>query len=167
MCGTMQAFAGKYNTIQIAQINNAFTASIDINNSGLIVYSVTSFEGISITNYSYLYNEGIITKLNNYLASPRINDSGEVVYRAHDGNDIEIYLYSNNNAKQITFNNFDDGYPDINNSGLITWAGRYSPNYKVYLYNGSNIQEISDISPSPEESDYDFTPKINDVGQIV
>lgn len=167
MCGTMQALAVKYNTIQIDQINNAFTASIDINNSGQIVYSVTSFEGMSITNVSYLYCEGIITKLSNYLAAHRINDNGEVVYRANDGNDIEIYLYSNNNAKQVTFNNYDDGYPDINNSGLITWAGRYSPNYKIYLYDGLNIQEISNISPSPGESDYDFTPRINNIGQIV
>ena len=55
--------------------------------------------------------------------SPQINNRGEVVWYADEGNGFEIFYYDGTNIIQVTDNNYGDIFPQINNSGEVTWYG--------------------------------------------
>jgi hypothetical protein len=71
-----------------------------------------------------------------HILRSAINDSGDVVWAAHDGNDDEIFLFDGVTGKvrQLTYNDFDDVNPDINCQGDVVWHGYLEHTTKIFLY---------------------------------
>ncbi|MDX9702822.1 MAG: hypothetical protein RBU23_07245 [Candidatus Auribacterota bacterium] len=95
------------------------------------------------SSYELYFYDGSVTQLiassfdSEYLDFA-LNDKGDVVWAGYDGNDSEIFLYSNGVVTQVTNNDYDDYHPDINNHGDI-----------VYTDNGTSIIVAT---PVPEPS---------------
>jgi len=103
-----------------------------------------------------------ITSGTEYGNDPMINDSGQVVWYMSDGDDYEIYLYSNGSITKITDNDYWDQFPSINNNGQIAWYGQTGWwNYGIYLYINGNTSKIGQSDPT------DISPQINNNGQVV
>ena len=70
-------------------------------------------------------------------AVPKMNNDGDVVYSAWDGNDYEIYLKQKEADApiQITNDDADDRRPDINDSGDIVWDKDMDNSRSIEKYN--------------------------------
>jgi hypothetical protein len=92
---------------------------------------------------------------------PQINTSGDVVWYGFDGNDTEIYLYSDGNIIQITDNAFNDSAPQINATWDVVWNGYDGNDFEIYLYSDGNITQITNNAYD------DWHPQINEGGNVV
>ncbi len=106
-------------TINLTDIETPQSGFVDsglpqINSSGAMTWTQSS-------NYSawkvILFDGNEIKELGPGLES-QINDRGWVVWKSHDGNDYEIFLYDGNETIQLTDNDIDDESPQIN---MIGW----------------------------------------------
>lgn len=66
---------------------------------------------------------------------PHISSSN-VVWRSSDGNDEEIFLYSNNQTTQLTNNSSYDSEPRVSDSH-VTWISRSGTEAEIISYNRS------------------------------
>jgi hypothetical protein len=66
-----------------------------------------------------------------------INDIGEVVWHAYDGNDYEIFFYDGTSLTRITDNEFQDIGPRVNDAGEVVWLAHDHPGYQ-YNAGGSS-----------------------------
>lgn len=83
--------------------------------------------------------------LSQAISSPKISGD-KVVWSASDGNDSEIFLYSNGVTTQLTNNLVDDLSPAISGNN-IAWArfdysGSY-PDTEIYFYDGSRTIQLT------------------------
>ncbi|MFZ5447842.1 MAG: DNRLRE domain-containing protein [Thermodesulfobacteriota bacterium] len=117
--------------------------------------------------YSF-YNEGLnpIRITHDSLTDfyPSINDQGQAVWFGWDGDNYEIYLYSDGMIRPLTHEGggHDNLYPWINNTGQVVWSGWEGSSLEIYLYDlntGVKTQLTDDIYN-------DYFPMINDSGQI-
>jgi len=151
----------------VKQISNNEAHVIDqplTNKSGQVVWGYDNGTGIAQLFY---YSNGVTKQITNstyYNTNWQINDHGQIVWVAWDGN-RKIFLYSNGLTTQIS----DDGYwgtdPQINNSGQIVWQGGSGSNYSntgIFLYSNGVTTQISESTNS-----YSVSPQINNSGKIV
>ena len=118
-------------------------------------------DGIIDDIFHFKYTITQITNNSYNDEGPYLNNSGEVVWSGYDGNDFEIYLYSDTTVTQITNNSYDDRNPQINDAGNIVWDGYDGNDYEIFQYNGSTISQITNTS-------FDCKwPQINVNGEIV
>ena len=66
-----------------------------------------------------------------------------VVWRAHDGNDFEIYLYDGEKTLQITDNAKFDANPLVTASGRVVWMMFDGNDYEVYMYEENETKQLT------------------------
>jgi hypothetical protein len=97
----------------------------------------------------FLYNGTTTVQLtdNSYDDySPRINDSGQVVwYGGWEESNYEIFLYNGSTTVQLTDNSFNDAHPELNNSGQVVWVGIDDSDREIYLYTPEPVMPKPDI----------------------
>ncbi len=161
------------NTYSIASIAFDQVYSPQINNNGLIVWSGDFIDGdITKATDIYLRDEAGTATLTDYIyyaMSPKINESGAVIWTARDGydgipatgNDYEIYRFDGTSTAQLTDNAQDDLTPEINNLGHSVWTG-YNGVYKQIFFNdGSSTLQIT------SSTDDKLNPRLNNDDSIV
>jgi hypothetical protein len=147
---------------------------IKINNQGQII-AIRDTYGNSFNNSLMLYDNSSFKVL--YQDSPtsatldidsgQINNNGQVVWCAHDGQHYQIYLYSGGTTKKLTNNALDSSSPQINDAGQVVWAtsgsGSMGLTSDIYFYNGTT----SVLVQNPDNTQINVEPRINNQGQIL
>ncbi len=111
----------------------------------------------------YLYDGSTSTtsKIAHSGYEVQINASSDLVWRAHDGVDYEIFFYNSatSSATQLTNNSGNDQHPRTNDSGLVVWAG---DDGNLYSYDKNTLitTQISNAGGAER-------PKVNSSGDIV
>ncbi len=95
--------------------------------------------------------------------TPDINAKGDVAWSDYDGNDSEIFLYSDGRITQITDNLYDDEEPQINDSGTVVWEGRAGQWWEIFLYSNGTTSILTD----PADYYTNHRPQINNNNQVV
>jgi hypothetical protein len=131
-----------------------------LNNSGHIAWDKREYD-----HYCIKLFDGISTRTLGEGTSPKINDSGIVVWEGSMGDaweTQEIFLYDGLNIIQLTDNDYPDWGPQINSSGQIVWKGRVgNQDYELFLYDGTRITRITD-------NEYDENVyQVNESGYVV
>jgi len=78
-------------------------------------------------------------------------DNGVAVWKAHDGNDYEVFSYDGTTVTQLTDNDYDEGSPSIDN-GKVAWAGYDGNDWELFVYDGTTTSQLTnnesdDVSP--------------------
>jgi len=133
-----------------------------LNNNGEVVWETDTeifiYDGVSIAQ---------ITDNSYFDVEPQINDNSDIAW--HGGTEYwntEIFFYDGTTTVQLTNNSYSDGYSQggysqINNNGYVVWPGFKGLDSEIFLYNGTTTIQLTDNSLN------DFTPKINDSGEVV
>jgi len=100
--------------------------------------------GVSFLLVSILLTLVVFSVLGAEARDKFLNGSGEFVWHGFDGNDYEIFLYSNGTLTQITDNGYDDYDAQINFKGKIVWYGSDGNDNEIFRYSKGSITQITD-----------------------
>jgi hypothetical protein len=121
-------------------------SDLQINDRGQVVwgeYDVTAHQDLI-----FLYQNGATTPISGtaYLSSqPRLNNQGQVAYRAYNGDTTAIYFFNGSVSGPVSGDNPSNTNPVINDNGQIAWLGMNAGETEahVYFFNGSGSQRVS------------------------
>lgn len=132
-----------------------------INKMGQVVWASNERAGL-YDNIVHLYDGSGIVQLKPMVhnINPVINNSGQVVWQGWDGNDYEIFLYSDDQVIQVTDNEEDDAFPVINDEGVLAWQGSDGNDLEIFVYDDGVIGQLTNNDLD------DLYPKINNKGQV-
>ena len=77
-----------------------------------------------------------------------------MVWRGHDGNDDDIFLYDGNNTTNISNNSYYDYYPQISGSNVV-WICHDGDDGEVFVYDGALTWQLT------ENNGNDYNPMIS------
>lgn len=77
-----------------------------------------------------------------WVYDPQI-DNGQVVWSGYDGEDTEIYLWTDGSVTQLTDNDVNDYFPQID-AGQVVWIGHDGNDTEIYLWDGSSVKQLTD-----------------------
>jgi probable HAF family extracellular repeat protein len=162
-------YAAKYNNGTITPIPGLGEnggMSLDINNAGTIVgvsYSLNSHY-----LYGFIYQDGVIENIGNYLWPMAINNSGEISgfsneFTSFGNRQDSAFVYQNGQIDYLgTLGGRESFAFDINDSGqIIGWATNAEEMRRPFIYQDEKMIEIGNLSSNGE------AVSINNLGDIV
>ncbi len=105
---------------------------------------------------------------NNYIdESPQINDNGQLAWEGrYDGEDAEIFLWTNGQTQRLTDNTVWEGSLHLNNKGNVVWQREDPLDDEVWLYAGGIAAPITDNDIDDDAFGFDDKNQIY-IGRIV
>jgi hypothetical protein len=119
---------------------------LQINDQGQVVWG--EHDMTAKQDRIYLYQDGITMPISGtaYLSSqPRLNNGGQVAYKAYDGNVTKIYFFDGYVSGPLAGGNSSNYDPVINDKGQIAWLGfdANETEAHVYFFDGNSSRRVS------------------------
>lgn len=112
-----------------------------------------------------------LTDNSNSVWGLTMNNVGHIAWEESAGagqglSTFEIFLYRDETATRITYNDWADTYPQMNDAGHIAWLGEpilCGAGFvaDIFYYDGSDIHQLS------SDCNHDTNPFVNDAGQVI
>jgi len=150
----------------IATFNQFDDPALDVSSNGRVAWAQETGDRDTIFSYwnqsASLKDQAVPTVVATVELCLDIatNNAGQIAWAEHDGNDFEIWLYSNGEIEQISNDQNDNYWLDLNGSGHIVWMSDDNESqFNINLYRNGEITRLT-------ESNANLFPSINDNGQI-
>ena len=150
----------------IATLNQDDAPVLDVSSQGRVAWAQETGDNDTIFSYwnqsASLKDKAVPTVVAtvDFCLDIATNDAGQIAWAAPDGNDFEIWLYSNGKKEQISNDEDDNSWVDLNGSGHIVWMSVDNESQlNINLYRNGEITRLT-------ESNANVFPTINDNGEI-